>query len=430
MIYFPFLFFSGLLIWHIRKQGFDVYAYVLLIYVISSLLSIFLDLFNLYNVFDIFKHPLGFIAPIVYCLLLTISCEPFKYFHSNNIKHITRINEKHYNYVVYMFFILFVINFVISISKIQDIILNNALGSVRDNFYHGDAEFMWSAYSGWFRYFIAICSLLSPCSVLMILFFFINISFLKKSFLFNLITLFGSFSRLIQSLFIADRSGFIHYIIIAILCFILVKSHFSKEMLRRTYFSGILILSLLLFYIISVTISRFGGADGSNLESIYDSLVYYGGQSYIHFCNFFNVLDLNAPISLVSILPLTYYFLGLPSYFEQAEIVESYYHHGVSNFSTFLGMILSISGKFVMFLFVFIYYVISSKIIHRRHKSRISIKKIIYFFIVVLVVSNGLFGYYYMAYVSIVHILIWIIIARWITVRNNNIKSLNLKHSE
>lgn len=419
MICFPFLYFSCLLIWNVRKRGFDVYAYIVLIYTVSAFFSIFVDAMNLYAVYDIFDHPRGIIAPITYCGLLTICFEPFKKFNSNKINKISNINGKKYNYIVYVFFILFIFNILVSITRLHEIIINNLLNSIRNDFYNGETEFVWSRYSGMFRYFVALCSLVSPCSVLMILFFFINISFLKKSLLFNCITILGSLSRLIQSIFIADRSGFIHYIIIIGLCFVLVKSHLSRKTLKYIYATGLFVLSILFYYIISVTISRFGGADEGNMESVFGSLIYYAGSSYIHFCNFFNVLNIDAPVSLVTLFPLTYWLLGMPGYFEQAAIVENYYHHGVSNFSTFLGMIMSISGRFVMLLFVFIYYTICSKIIHRKYKEHISIKKLIYFFIVVLIVSNGLFGYYYMSFFSIINVLIWVCIARWITLRHH-----------
>lgn len=419
MIYFPFIYFSCLLFWSIYKRGYDVYAYIVSIYTISALCSIFVDALNLYSIYDIFSHPLGIVAPITYCGLLTICFQPFKSFKSNRIKSITDINERKYNIIVYTFFILFIINLLASFTKIQDIIFNNALSSIREDFYKGRQESIWSSYSGVFRYFIVICALVSPCSVLMILFFFVNISFLKKSIFFNCITILGSLTKLIHSIFMADRSGFIHFIIIIGLCFILTKKHIPKKKLKYIYLVGGLILSILIFYISSVTISRFGGENGSNMESIYTSLLYYAGSSYIQFCNFFNTLSFDSPISLVPIFPLTYWILDLPSYFDQADIVENYYHHGVSNFSTFLGMILSISGRIVMIIFVATFYVISSKIIYRKKYNVISIKKLLYFFVVALVVSNGLFGYYYMSSFSVVQILIWILIARWIFLKRH-----------
>lgn len=276
---------------------------------------------------------------------------------------------------------------------------------------------LWSAYSGWFRYFVALCSMVSPCSKIMILFFFINISFFHKPFWFNVITLTGSFSQLLQSIFMADRSGFIHYIIIVGLCFVMFKNNIAKKTLKIISLCGCFIISLLLFYIISVTVSRFGGPNG-NISDALGSIVYYAGSSYIHFCNFFNVLDNNAPFSMTEILPLSYWLTGSPGYFEQAQIVESYYHHGVSNFSTFLGMILSISGKIIMFIFAYLYYIIGSKITYRRNKNRISIRKLIYCFIIILVVSNGLFGYHYMSYSSTVSIILWILMAKYISHNN------------
>lgn len=417
MIAFPFVYFSCLLLWNIHKRGFDIYAYIVLIYTLSSFFSIFVDAMNLYSVYDIFKHPLGILAPLSYCLLLTICFEPFKKFRSNQIKKVTFINIKHYDLIVYISFALFIITIILSITRISDIIMNNALADIREDYSKGRAESMWSNYSGILRYVVALTAIISPCSVILILIFFINLAFLKKSFWFNLMTILGSLSKLIHSIYIADRSGFIQYILILGLCFVLTRAHIPNKTLKKVYVCGIGIISLLVLYLSAVTISRFGGQDGSDTNSVYSSLIYYAGSCYIQYCNFFNCLDIDAPFSLVPILPFTYWIQGLPDYFEQADIVEKYYHHGVSNFSTFLGMIMSMSGKIVMIAFVFIYYYIASKVVYRKNRQTITIKKLIQFFIVVLIVVNGITGYYYMSFSSVFIILIWLILGRWLKLK-------------
>lgn len=419
MLFFPFLFFSSLFLINYRKQGLDVYSYLILIYAFSAFNSIFVDMLNLYRDFDIFKHPLGFIAPLSYCLLIAICLYPFKKFKSNKIVSIEPINIHRYNYIIWIFFFIFLLMIAASSAKLNEILFTQTMASVRDSFYHGDAESVWSNYSGWFRYFIAIISLLSASCYVLILFFFYNIAVLKKPIWFNFITLLGSLTPLIMSIYIADRSGFIHWLLIFCLCFVIFRKQMSPKAKKQFSVFGLVILSFIFIYFISVTISRFGEDVGGTSDDVYTGLIYYCGSSYIQYCNFFNTLDFDSPFSLSPLFPLSYWLFGLPSYFEQCEIVEKIYHHGVSNFSTFLGMILSMSGRFVMTIFVFIYFIVSTKFTYRPNISIITLRKLVLFFIVVLIVNNGLFGYFYMSYSSICNILIWIFISRFLTKKRN-----------
>lgn len=412
MIYFPFIFFGILFIKNYIKRGLDVYSFLILLYVVSSLFSIFVDSLNLYRYFDIFKYPLGLFAPFVYCFLLAICFYPFKKFNSNKIKEFKSINEKWYNLIVWIFFGIFILMLAVSYNRLSEIITTQTLSAIRDDFYHGNAESIWSNYTGWFRYFIAIMSLLAKSSFILILFFFFNVAILHKSLGFNIITLLGSSIPLIQSLYIADRSSFIQWLLIFCLSFVIFRRHMSIKVYRQFVLYGCIIFTLLIIYLAAVSISRFGEEAGS---SVYDALVYYAGSSYIQFCNFFNVLDSDAPFSLSPLFPFTYWILGMPGYFEQCEVVESYYRHGVSNFSTFLGMILSMSGKLVMFFFVFVYYNISNILLKRKNLNSISFRQLTLFFIVVLIPTNGLFGYYYMSYSSVFDIIIWLMISYFVT---------------
>ena len=420
MIFFPFIIFFSVFLYNYRYRGLDIFTYLILLYTSCSFFSIFLDSLNLYRDFDIFKSSLGIIAPLSYCGLLLICMKPFKSFNSNSIIKIESVNIKRYKTVIYIYFALFVLMLLVSSTKINEILQAQTMAALRDDFYHGNAESVWSSYSGWFRYFVAIMSLLSATSYLLILFFFYNIVVLKTSLRFNIITLIGSLTPLIQSVFIADRSGFIYWLLIFMVSFVLFRKMMTKKDKKIFGIFRLIIITVLLLYFITVTVSRFGEDTGGTIRDVYYSLVYYTGSNYIQFCNFFNHLPLESPTSLTPIFPLTYWILGLPGYFEQCEVVEKVYHHGVSNFSTFLGLILSMGGRIVMCLFVVVYYNIAMKVVKRNDPQILSVKKLIYFFIVVLVVNNGLFGYFYMSYSSTCNIIIWIFLASYLTDKNNS----------
>ena len=177
--------------------------------------------------------------------------------------------------------------------------------------------------------------------------------------------------------------------------------------------------AVIIAYLVLVTTSRFGEQQGGNAM---DGVIVYAGQSFLNYCNFFNHLGIDAPFSLQPLFPLTYKLLGLPDYFEQCAIVEAYYHHGVSNFSTFLGCILSISGKIVMFLFVFFYVCICNAFLKRTNKGNISLSKLVLFLIVGIIPANGLFAYPYYNYAMTIVVLIWFFLAGFL--KRKNIKVL------
>ena len=66
-------------------------------------------------------------------------------------------------------------------------------------------------------------------------------------------------------------------------------------------------------------------------------------------------------------------------------------------------------------LFVFVYYNISNILLKRKNLNSISFRQLTLFFIVVLIPTNGLFGYYYMSYSSVFDIIIWLMISYFVT---------------
>lgn len=418
MIALPFVFFS-MLFWQTwRRKGFDVYAYMLFLYLFISFFSILMDGMNLYFKYDRPVEPLGIIAPLIYCILLFVCIKPYENFSSSSIKKMFVINEKIYNRVVFIYFIIFVVSLIISLSRINEIMMSQNLKALRNEYYLGDAEPAWARFSGITRYIIGMMSMISESAKIMLLFFFINIVFLKKKLWFNIITILGSMTPLVFSLYNLDRSRFAYWFILLGLMYVLFRHLLERKGYKNFVIIGIPLLFVVGQYLLKVTVSRFG----ENSDGGLDGVVYYLGQSYIHFCYYFNDLGSDAPFSLVELFPFTCHkILNMPSYFEQADIVGKYLGMGVSNFSTFLGFIMSISGKIVMLLFVIFYISMANKVVYRRNKIIISFRKLVWFFIFALVIVNGLFVYCYLEYSSIFNIIIWLIIAKMCTISTTKV---------
>ena len=86
MLYFPFIYFTTLLLAVIRKRGFDMSAYMIFIYAISSFFSIILYNQNYdYDLVYFSKIDISPLPTIIYCGLITFCIYPFYKYNSNRL---------------------------------------------------------------------------------------------------------------------------------------------------------------------------------------------------------------------------------------------------------------------------------------------------------------------------------------------------------
>lgn len=413
MIALPFLYFSIWFYKEYRKRGFDVYSFILLLYTVISFFSILIDWLDLYYDSCPKMPTLGYIAPFLYILLLTICVEPFSRFRSNSIEKLVGISEKKFNWVVCGYFIIFLIVIIVSATRIQEIITSNALAEVRREQYRGEAVSFYDHLSGIPRYICAICYMLSPSSYLMILFFFIGITHFHKGLFFSIVTLCSSLTMLLIAINIADRSNFAYWGLTFILCYIFFRQHFTNHTRRVFIILASLLAFVMIAYLAVVTIARFGESEDGSAGGI----ITYLGMSYINFCNFFNYLVFDVPHKpeIVLLPNVNEYILEGPTYFEYMDRLYRYYHHNLSTFSTFIGFIMSVAGFWITVFYCVIYRVIAKLAIRRKAINSISIRKLFLFWIVVLNPVLGLFTYYYHNTLSVLNIVIWWIIGVFIS---------------
>ena len=414
MIALPFIYFGLWFFIEYRKRGLDIYTFIILLYTIISLLSIIIDQFDLYYDSCPKMPTLGLLAPVVYILLLTICIQPFSKFKSNSIeKIIGNISEKRFNYIVIAYFIIFLVVFLVSLTRIQEILTSNALAEIRDEQYQGENTSFYQHLSGIPRYICAICYVLSPSSYIMILFFYVGITHFNKGILYSLMSLCGSFTMLLIAINMVDRSNFAYWALTFIMCYVLFRNRFTTKTKRYFYLFSIILAAVMVAYLAVVTISRFGDIDGGSSHGV----ITYMGMSYINFCNFFNYLVFNVPHKPeILFLPnINEYVLHGPSYFQFMEYLSNYYHHNLSTFSTFLGFIMSVSGFGVTVVFCVVYWAIATLFIRRPRVEYITLKKLILFWIVVLVPVLGLLCYYYRSATVNMNILIWWIMGCYLT---------------
>lgn len=401
MIALPFVYFFIWFLVSFRKRGLDVYTYILILYTILSFCSILLDVQNLYT--DDCRHAdLGFFAPILYCLLLTICIAPFSKIKSP-IPVNAKIDDRFVSIVVYVYFAIFLIVLFTAYSRINEIIVTNAFDQVRRDAYSGDNETFYNHLSGIPRYIAGGAGELATSAYFLIFIFFYNLAFNKRSIFFNVITLVSSCSQLIVSINQADRSQFFCWILMVGLAYVMFYRYLSKKAKRSVIIVLISFGLLFIAYLLAVSIARFSYRD----EDTSGGIINYAGQSYINFCNFINYLHPDYR-SLCEIFPITYnYILDEPNYFDSCEIIRRQTGWIVYGFSTFLGFIYSISGGFVMAVYTMLYFIITRKTLPRR---KASFNYFIICWCLSLVLVLGVFTHFYSFPNTIFALIIWLFV--------------------
>lgn len=174
MAYFTFMYFFCVFIYIIRKRGIDVSACIIGVYMVSSLLSIYL-LNNSIDYSD--KHP-GFIPSIIYCSMITLVTIPFYRFDSTQVRYFPEVNIRVFNILSWVL----IVGFMFSILLFKDDILlrlafGQEIGTLRGQA-GSDLGTAQASLSGPFRalssLFMTILSL-SPVSFIL---FFYSVTFL------------------------------------------------------------------------------------------------------------------------------------------------------------------------------------------------------------------------------------------------------------
>lgn len=418
MIALPFIFFGILFIKSLRRNGmFNIGTYMLFLFTFISMMSIILDACDYYTRFcknlsiDVFPA-------LLYCVLLLICLAPYNFNRFPRISpFVSNKTGRILDYMTYFYFAIFCIILFVSLTRIEQVLASNSLAEIRNEHYTGTTESFYNHLSGLSRYICAICSILAPSGTIMTLILFYNLAFRNKKILFHIMTLLGSTSQLLIAINIADRSNFAYWILLIGLAVAIFYPYLSSKKKWGIAIMLSLLLILMVSYLAEVTVSRFGERTGGTSGG----LVSYLGQSYINFCNFISYLK--PADSLCEIFPFITALTGGEGYFDVAAKVESDHNLAVSVFSTFLGYIYSISGGFVLLIYVLFYNRISTYVMTRR-RYLLELGDLIRIWAASLVIVLGLFCYYYSFMNCTIALIIWCVLSSII----NPSYSLRKKH--
>lgn len=394
MLYIPFLYFTCLLIYVIKKYGISIGACMIGSYALSSFFSIILYTSN-YNYFlvDFGRIEITFIPTVIYSLLLSFSIYPFIRMDSHSEISLQPIkNKKIFSLLTGIFFIAFILLiFLFGEQFIFNLMFGN-LGELRTEAL-SSGQSLTDKLSGISRIISTPVIIIGHVAYFAIPLFFYNLCFNPGKKIINSILLLSSLSPVFLGVLNVDRSKTFYWVLLFIMCFFLFKKYIVEKsqriFLRRI---GFVVLGVLLLYFISVSISRFGERD-SGAEG---GFIIYAGQSFLNFVNLWDNYN-NPDFTFARVFPFFNYFFGSNiqvSEWNDMAYLKSGMH--INIFFTYLGMFLVDLGKLSVFVAVFVVNRIASCLVRRQNNRRIIfLSDILILFAVAIIVQCGVISYFY-----------------------------------
>lgn len=412
MIYFPLIFFLVFFFSVYKRNGFDVSAFIVLLYIITSFFAIVLFsqdvdyVYGNYSTFDV-----SFIPTIVYCFMIGLCILPITTYGSNKPRALKQISHiKLFNIITSIYFLVFVALLIIFAEDLVFRFVFGDLGELRDLAYEGELLNAQDKFTGPLRFVSTIFTLLGDGAFFMLVFFFYSVCALKNSNLKNIAILLSSLSPVILGFVNIDRSKTAFWIICFAISFVLFRPYIPKERMKFFKKLSFVVLGVLFLYLISVTISRFGDMD----EGTKGGLLSYLGQPFINFCEIWNKVDIQT-FHTERILPLTNYILGNDGSALANELRAMYTRTGVhlNVFFSFVGMFLVDLGQIGAILLPPLLCVVSQSIVNKvRYRSYVSLDSFILVFGLSCLLGCGIITYFYSTMSRTLSLIFFFIIAR------------------
>lgn len=395
MITIPFIYFTLLSIWLIRKHhGIDLSAFLAIVYAFSGACTIIMDANDVYGFNGVCeKMAISPWATFTYCALLTLSIVPFSSLDSRTLKDIDIQKGWVVDGLSWVLIITFFVTLYSTFTNL-DIVLHSDLKEVRDDVYDNmDKEQLTGI-----QYFLALPeTFFSQFSPVAILLYFLNVAKGRKSTWFNWLLLLSSLTPVIKAVLIAGRTQPIYWFLSFTALYILFRPMYDKQQRRKALFPFLLFGILVGGFIAAVTIARFKVADVMDDVGAYDSLLAYSGQSFVNFNDFYcNYIE--SGIHWDRIFPLTNYFFINPGWDleEYRDLIWSYSGMNIGVFFTFLGDLLIDLGRMGMTVYVLIFSAISYLICRSANREgTIDLSRLLVILILFLIPLQGIFYYSY-----------------------------------
>lgn len=385
MVWIPFIYFSLLSYYFYKKADNTISPAVVLcgFYVISSLMSILIDIRDLYGEYGTNPKELSLSATFIYCAGLTAILIPFARLKLSTTEFTLR-NPRLFSITCYFICACIAIYLFANFQDIIHALVTDA-DEVKAEHYSVIGD---NAERGSQALWMYLPNIFSSAWCLVLLCWFVSITFLKKNILFNAMLLVSSFVGVLKGALIAGRSAIIYWIFCFAVYLIFFQLYMPKSQRRKILLGSLVPIGLIAVFFISITISRF--AHNASENSL-DSFIGYAGQMYVNFCSVYENAK-NLPFTIERIAPLAYrHILGqdfnLMDYYARLSADTGIL---VNVFYTLLGGLYMTIGGLGTFAYVGIFYFIASYIC-KKITETCDFSYIILLSIIVLVPIKGMF---------------------------------------
>jgi len=383
VIYIPFTYFLVLLIVNvIRTKGFNLGSFLLSLYALSALLSIFLYSVEFLHYKD---TDIALSSCIFYCVVLTIFFLPFLSKSRSKEHRIVLPDDKAFMYISF-FLIAINIAGILMLLKTIVFVLGYDPKSLRDAglksvYSTGTIETAGLWLLGHFSDFYLV----------LLIFFFYSVTYLKKGAAFNGLLFIASLSTIVNGLMSGGRTQIIYWLLVFISCFLYFRKDMAAKLRKRLVLFGMIILSLIVTYIVAVTASRFENAFSG--ETDYEeafSVIDYSGQIFLNFNNFFTNFE-HKGYTFARIFPFIYDWTHAVNF--DLSVYKRSIAMDIGVFSTFLGDWYIDMGITGIILYTFFYSIAGILIRKDYIPGTRKLQQLLLYFLIFQIPLNGLFYY-------------------------------------
>lgn len=385
MVWLQLIYFSLLTLFFYRRDGrMNVATMLSLLYLITAVMAVGIDIFDLYGQFGVNKKVDSFWGTLIYCSGLTLVIYPFSKLRVSTTS-FSLNNPKLFTITCYIMCICVLLYVTIHFSEIIYALTTDA-AEVKSQHY---SDLQNGPVIGGQSLIMYPINILSSTWCFLMVCWFISVIFLHKGIIFNTLLILCSLSGILKGSLEAGRAAIIYWLF-SFCCFCcLFWPYIATPKLRRRIVLSVSIpIGLILLIFVSVTISRF--ALGEHNGAWY-SFVGYAGQQYNNFCAVFEY-GRDLPFTIERIMPLTYkYAFGgnfdLMEYYENISVKTGI---TVNNFYTLLGGLYLTTGIPFTILCISIYNIFAMKIC-QKVSFTFNFSYLILLSIIILVPVKGMF---------------------------------------
>lgn len=393
MIAVPFIYFTLLAIYLVRKNGgVDISAFLVMIYAFSALMSILLDVYNVYEINGVYeKIAISPVATFTYCALITLAVIPFRKIRSLDLREI----DIQKGWIIDLLSWVLIFTFFITIFNTfthLDTILQSDLKDVRDEVYSNTEQVKLTG----IQWLLALPeTLFSQFSPIAILLYFANVANNRKSTLFNWLLLLSSLTPVVKAVLIAGRTQPIYWFLSFMALYIFFRPLMDRRQRRKALMPFAVFGGIVGLFIAAVTLARFSMVDVADDTGTFDSLLAYSGQSFVNFNYFFTQYTARS-IHLDRIFPLTNYFIWHPGWNleDYRDLIWSDSGLNIGVFFTFLGDLLIDLGHFGMIIYVVLFYLLTTLVCRSANNDgTICLSRLLIVLMLFLIPLQGIFYY-------------------------------------